>query len=92
MRKNQLYPECIVSPGYDGASVMSGRCAGVQQKICEVVPHAAYVHCYAHCLNLVIVDSTNSVFEASNFFSLMELLLCFFVTKCYSCYFPQEAV
>ena len=70
MRKNQLYPECIVSQGYDGASVMSGRCAGVQQKICQVVPHAAYVYCYAHCLNLVLVDSTKSVFEASNFFSL----------------------
>ena len=77
--------------GYDGASVISGRCAGVQQKICEVVPHAAYVHCYAHCLNLVLADSTKSVFEASNFFSLMELLY-FFVTKCCSCYFPQEAV
>ena len=86
LRKNQLDPECIVSQGYDGASVMSGRCAGVQQKICEVVPHTAYVHCYAHCLN---VDSTKSVFKASNFFSLM---LCFFVTKCYSCYYPQEAV
>ena len=54
---------------------MSGRCAGVQQKICEVVPHAAYVHCYAHCLNLVLVDSTKSVFEASNFFSLMDVFL-----------------
>ena len=81
LRKNQLDPECIVSQGYDGASVMSGRCAGVQQKICEVVPHAAYVHCYAHCLNLVLVDST--VFEASNFFSLImffchEVLLMLF--------------
>ena len=31
---------------------MSGHCAGVQQKICEVVPLAIYVHCYAHYLNL----------------------------------------
>ena len=77
LRKNQLDPECIVSQGYDGASVMSGRCAGVQQKICEVVPHAAYVHCYAHCLNLVLVDSTKSVSEASDFFSLMETLYTF---------------
>ena len=77
LRKNQLDPECIVSQGYDGASVMSGRCAGVQQKICEVVPHAAYVHCYAHCLNLVLVDSTKSISEASDFFSLMETLYVF---------------
>ncbi len=30
--------------------------AGVQQRIREVVPQAIYVHCHAHCLNLVIVD------------------------------------
>ena len=77
LRENELDPQCIVSQGYDGASVMSGRCAGVQQKICEVVPHATYVHCYAHCLNLVLVDSTKCVSEASDFFSLMETLYSF---------------
>ena len=90
LRKNQLDLECIASQGYDGASVMSGRCAGVQQKIREVVPHAAYVHCYAHCLNLVLVDSTKSVSEASTFFSLMEPSV-FFVIKYYPCHFPEEA-
>ena len=56
---------------------MSGHCAGVQQRICEVVPHDTYVHCYAHCLNLVIVDSTKCVSEASECFSLMETLYSF---------------
>ena len=42
LRKNQLDSECIVNQGYDGASVMSRHCAGVQQKMCEVVPHPAY--------------------------------------------------
>ena len=61
LRKNRLDPQCIISKGYDGASVMSGHCAGVQRYICDVVPHAKYVHCYAHCLNLVLVDSTKRV-------------------------------
>lgn len=30
LRKYQLDPKCIVSQGYDGASVMSGCCSGVQ--------------------------------------------------------------
>ena len=77
LRYNQSDPECFVSQGYDGASVMSGCCAGIQQKICEFVPHAAYVHCYAHSFNLVLVDSTRSISEASNFFSLMETLYVF---------------
>ena len=79
LRNNSLDLQCLVSQGYDGASVMSGRCAGVQEKICEVVPQAVYVHCYAHCLNLVLVDSSKIVSAASEFFALMETL-CFFVT------------
>ena len=58
-------------------SVMSGQCTGVQQRICEIVPQATYVHCYAHCLNLVLVDTTKSVSEAAEFFSLMETLYVF---------------
>ena len=49
LRNNGLDHDCIVSHGHDGAWVMSGRYAGVQQHIREVVPHAVYVHCYAHC-------------------------------------------
>ena len=63
LRENGIDPKCIVSQGYDGASVMSGHCAGVQRYICDIVPHATYVHCYAHCLNLVLVDSTKRVCE-----------------------------
>ena len=43
------------------ASVMSGCCSGVQQHIRQVAPQAIYVHCYAHCLNLVLVDATKTV-------------------------------
>ena len=33
LAKFGLDPKMIISQGYDGASVMSGRCNGVQQKI-----------------------------------------------------------
>ena len=33
---------------------MSGHLSGVQQRFKEVVPHATYVHCYAHRFNLVM--------------------------------------
>ena len=68
------YKENLVGQGYDGAAVMSGAHAGVQAKIKEVAQNAFYVHCSAHCLNLVIVDSVKS---AGNFFSLMERLYVF---------------
>ena len=56
----------IVSQGYDGASVMSGCCSGVQQRIRELVPQAIYIHCHAHCLNLVLVDCVKKTLTPSN--------------------------
>ena len=53
---------------------MSGCCSGVQQRIKQVAPQAIYVHCYAHCLNLVLVDTTKAVSEAAEFFAMMEKL------------------
>lgn len=66
-----------VGQSYDGASVMSGRLSGVQARIREVAPLAIYVHCYAHRLNLVIVDSCKSSRYASEFFSLIQRLYVF---------------
>lgn len=36
--------------GYDGASTMSGRLGGVQQKIWELQPRALFTHCRSPCL------------------------------------------
>jgi len=77
--KGGLNPNNIVSQGYDGASVMSGRYSGVQTRIWA--PMAVYVHCYAHCLNLVLVDSTKSDPQASEFFALLEILHVFMSTS-----------
>ena len=57
----------IVSQGYDGASVMSGHCLGVQQRIKQVAPQAVYVHCHAHCLNLALVDTVKGYKKLLNF-------------------------
>ena len=63
----KLDPTAIVSQGYDGVSVMSGRCSGVQQRVKRVAPQAVYVHCYVHCLNLALVDTAKKIPEAADF-------------------------
>ena len=81
-----------MSLGYDGASVMSGCCSGVQQQIRVVAPMAVYIYCYAHCLNLVFVDSTKSVPDAAQYFALLEVLYAFMSTsKAHSVYTEQQA-
>ncbi len=70
------YRTNLVGQGYDGAAVMSGKHSGVCTRIQDMAKYAFYVHCNAHCLNLVIVDSVKSVSEAV-FFSLLQKLHCF---------------
>lgn len=50
------YKNHLVGQAYDGASFMSGKNTGVQAHIKSEAPLAFYVHCNAHCLNLVLVD------------------------------------
>ena len=58
--KYQLDTKLMVSQGYDGASVMSDTCSGVQKRIKEHAPHAMYIHGHAHVLDLVLADSVQT--------------------------------
>jgi len=80
LTKHGLDLACIVSQGYDGASVMSGHCTGVQTRLKEFAPHAVYIHCHAHILNLVLVDSVKAIPGATQFFALVESLYVFLAT------------
>lgn len=71
------YKNHLVGQAYDGASVMSGKNTGVQARIKAEAPLAFYVHCNAHCLNLVLVDSVKCIPEAYCFFSLLQKLYVF---------------
>lgn len=68
------YRNNLVGQGYDGASVMSGKHSGVSARIKNSARFAFYVHCNAHCLNLVLVDAVKSVPEAVHFFALLQKL------------------
>ena len=71
------YKGCLVGMGFNGASVMSGKLGGVQKLIRDKSPMAYYLHCYAHRLNLALIDTTKVVRQADNFFSLLEQLYIF---------------
>ena len=43
---------------YDGASNMSGHLTGVAARIEKEFPSAIYVHCFAHCTNLVLQSTS----------------------------------
>ncbi|XP_050056112.1 zinc finger MYM-type protein 1-like [Aphis gossypii] len=70
----------VVSVCFDGASTMSGCISGVQAKCKEVNSSIMYVHCYAHCLNLILVDACTSRKEnriVFDFFGVVQLTYSF---------------
>ncbi|XP_040890423.1 zinc finger MYM-type protein 1-like isoform X2 [Toxotes jaculatrix] len=71
------YKKNLVGQAYDGASVMSGKHSGVQARIRERAKYAFYIHCTAHCLNLVLVDTVKAIPEVEEFFYLLEKLYVF---------------
>ncbi|XP_022174917.1 zinc finger MYM-type protein 1-like [Myzus persicae] len=70
--------EKCISQSYDGASVMSGSTNGVQIKIRELSKNKCpYIHCYAHLLNLVLVDVAKSVEIVDDTIGLLEAIYAF---------------
>lgn len=60
---------------------MSGKHSGVA-RVENKAKHAFYVHCNAHCLNLILVDSVKSVPEAECFFALLQRLYVYMPGSC----------
>lgn len=71
-----IWSNCVAQC-YDGASVMSGCFSGVQARLREKIPHAVYIHCHAHRLNLVLGDCIKNTTGLSSFFSVVNTLYTF---------------
>ena len=56
---------------YDNGANMKGKHSGVQARMPDINPKAVYVPCANHTLNLVVVDSANSLTEALTFFGVL---------------------
>ncbi|KQK16895.2 hypothetical protein BRADI_1g31303v3 [Brachypodium distachyon] len=61
--------------GYDGASNMRGEFNGLQKLIRDDSPHAFYVHCFAHQLQLVVVTVAKCSKCISDFFNHVPLIV-----------------
>ncbi|XP_015378254.1 PREDICTED: zinc finger MYM-type protein 1-like [Diuraphis noxia] len=62
----------LVGQSYDDAANMRGNYNGLQSLIKEINPHAIYVWCWAHRLNLVITDVVSSGVNAMDIVKYYE--------------------
>ena len=77
LEQNNLNIQDVCGQGYDGAANMSGCYNGLQSRIQKQNERALYVHCHAHCLNLVLVESAKSNKHFVDFFTVVERLYTF---------------
>lgn len=71
-------PNKLIAQSYDGAAVMSGQKSGVNVKIKEKYPFAFFIHCYAHQLNLIMIQSISKNKQVRIFFSNLSEIPVFF--------------
>ena len=60
LKEKNLQVSKIVGMGFDGASIFTGKKTGVQTWIKKLAPHALFVHCHCHLLQLACVQAANS--------------------------------
>ncbi|KAL6470600.1 hypothetical protein MHYP_G00217190 [Metynnis hypsauchen] len=63
---------------YDNGANMKGKRQGVQARLLQLNPRAAFVPCAAHTINLVISDAAKSSTDAISYFGYLQRLFCFF--------------
>lgn len=61
--------------GYDGASNMRGQLNGLKKLVLDENPHAFYVHCFAHQLQLVVVAVVKGILAVSDFFGYANMIV-----------------
>ena len=72
--------------GFDGAATFSGDITGVQRRLNELSPHALFVHCHCHVLQLASVQAANAAPGIKHVYTTQVTLWKFFH------YSPKRAV
>ena len=67
MEFNHLDFTKTVGQGYDGAATFSGCNSGVQKRMRVHAPHAIYIHCSCHRLQLASIHASDSIIEIRKF-------------------------
>lgn len=75
--KNNLDIKKCIGNSTDGASNMQGKYRGFSAHMVETIPEHVHVWCYAHILNLVICDITQSSIAAASLFNLLNSIAIF---------------
>ena len=61
LKEKSIQISKLVGMGFDGAATFSGKHKGVQSLLKKNSPHAVFVHCHCHLLQLACVQAANNI-------------------------------
>ena len=64
----------LIGMGFDGAATFSGDKTGVQRRLKELSPHALFVHCRCHVLQLASVQGANAIPGIKHVYTTLMIL------------------
>ena len=68
----------IIGMGFDGAATFSGKKSGVQARLKKHAPHAVFVHCHCHMLQLACVQAANATTRIKHVYTRLTSLWKYF--------------
>lgn len=71
----------LIAQTYDGASVMRGQRGDVQLRVRQEYENAHYLHCYAHQLNVIMLQAASHIPAVRVFVSDLEGICDFFTSS-----------
>ena len=78
LNEKEIQPSKLVGMGFDGAATFSGKHNGVQSLLKKNSPHALYVHCHCHLLQLACVQAANNTARIKHVYTTLTSLWKFF--------------
>ena len=70
----------LIGMGFDGVATFSGDKPRVQRRLKELSPHALFVHCRCHVLQLASVQAANATPGIKHVYTTLMTLWKFFIT------------
>ncbi len=78
MKDKNIQISKLVGMGFDGAATFSGKHNGVQSLLKKISPHALFVHCHCHLLQLACVQAANATSGIKHVYITLTTLWKFF--------------
>ncbi|XP_025422905.1 zinc finger MYM-type protein 1-like [Sipha flava] len=82
----------LCAQSYDGAASMQGQYFGPRSYVQEKNPNAIYIWCFAHILNLVVVDTCDKYSNIRNFFGDVQQLITYMRAKKRTAIFLEQQI